>query len=202
MARFDPMVGYVGSLPSEYGAGQLVEVAPRLASKYPNLGLLIVGDGPGLSDLKKRADELRILDRCTFTGYIPFDEVPLCVNALDVGVSFLPPKLAVASEQKVRQYLACGKAVVVSPGGNDYFLAGSGLGSIVPAADLEGIASELDRWLSLTPVERREFARRASQYARENLSVGSSMARRLEVWMEALQLRQSVPPGQHRAEYV
>jgi glycosyltransferase involved in cell wall biosynthesis len=190
LAGLDPIMGYIGSVPSEYGAGQLVEVAPRLTSRYPNLGILVVGDGPGHSSLEKRAEELGIRDRCVFTGYIPFDEVPVCVNALDVGVSFLEPRLAVASEQKVRQYLACGKPVVVSPGGNDYFLAGSGLGSIIPAADLEGIAAQLDHWLSLTPVERSEFAHRASKYARDNLSVRASVARRLEIWNERLQLRQ------------
>lgn len=193
LTKFKPIVGYIGGFPSEFGARQLIEVAPCLVSKYPNLGLLIVGNGPGLSDLKKQADELQIGNHCVFTGYVPFDEVPVCANALDVGVSFLQPKHSAASEQKVRQYLACGKPVVVSPGANDYFLTSSNLGSIVQAADLEGIAAELDRWLSLTPDERGEFARRASEYARDNLSVEVALARRFEVWAERLQNEQRRP---------
>jgi len=192
LANFDPIVGYVGTRPSERGARQLIETAPQLLSKYPNLGLVIVGDGPGLSDLKKRAAELQIESHCLFTGYSPFDQVPTYCNALDVGVSInLRPDRYAAAELKVRQYLACGKPVVASPGSND-FLTTENLGSIAQAMDLEAIAAEFDRWLSLTPDERGEFARRASEYARDNLSVEVALARRFEVWAERLTRRQTM----------
>jgi glycosyltransferase involved in cell wall biosynthesis len=191
LTKFDPIVGYIGGLPSERGAKQLIEVAPRLLSKYPNLGLVIVGDGPGLGNLKKQSDQLQVGDHCVFTGYIPFHQVPSYVNTLDVGVSIsLRPDRYAASELKVRQYLACGKPIVVSPGSND-FVAVENFGSIVQPTDLEAIAAELDRWLLLTAAERGEFVNKATQYMRNNLSMEAAIARRFELWTERLQLRQA-----------
>lgn len=190
LTGFDPIVGYVGTLPWERGGLQLIEAAPRLLAKYPNLGLVILGDGQKLDTLKKRAHELQVENHCLFAGYVPFHKVPLYVNSLDVGVSIsLRPDRRAASELKVRQYLACGKPVVISPGSND-FVAVENLGSIVPPTDLEAIAAELDRWLSLTAGERAEFARKATEYMRDNLSMEAAVARRLELWTERLQLLQ------------
>lgn len=187
---FDPIIGYVGTRPWERGGMQLVEAAPRLLAKYPNLGLVILGDGRELETLKKRGHELGVEDHCLFTGYVPFDQVPLYINSLDVGVSIsLRDDRRAASELKVRQYLACGKPVVVSPGSND-FVAVKNFGSIVEPTDLEAITVELDRWLSLTVAERSEFSRKTTQYICHNLSMEAAVARRLNLWAERYSLRQ------------
>ncbi|UCC53237.1 MAG: glycosyltransferase, partial [Anaerolineaceae bacterium] len=110
LSSFNPIVGYVGTRPWERGGMQLVETAPCLLEKYPDLGLVILGDGDALDSLKEKAHELQVEDHCTFTGYVPFPEVPHYVNSLDVGVSIsLRSDRSAASELKVRQYLACGK---------------------------------------------------------------------------------------------
>jgi glycosyltransferase involved in cell wall biosynthesis len=183
--RFDPIAGYVGNVPHERGGRQLVEVAPRLLKLYPRLGILVLGDGEGVPGLARRADELDVAEHCVFTGHVPFERVPAYVNALDVGVSFLLPRSQVASEQKVRQYVACGKPVIATtPGGND-FVVREGLGSLVRYDDLDAIAAELDRWLSLG--ERAAFASRAVRYACEHLSVDQAVRQRLALWGERLE---------------
>jgi glycosyltransferase involved in cell wall biosynthesis len=190
LAKFGPIVGYVGTRPWERGGMPLIETAPQLLLKYPNLGLVILGDGAGLNDLKKRAHELQVQDHCVFTGYVPFHKVPLYVNSLDVGVSIsLRSDRQAASELKVRQYLACGKPVVASPGSND-FLTDSGLGSIVQPDDLADITAELDHWLGLSPDERGAFACRAKKYVQDNLSIEAAVAKRFELWTERLRSRQ------------
>ena len=132
----------------------LVEAAAVLSGKYPRLGVLIVGDGPGMEDLRTRARELGVEERCVLTGYVPFDRVPAHINSLDVAVSIseLDDRRA-ASELKVRQYLACGKPVVISPGGNE-FVGREELGSVVDPSDPDAIAEALDRWLALSPATR------------------------------------------------
>jgi glycosyltransferase involved in cell wall biosynthesis len=191
LAQFDPIMGYIGTRPWERGGWQLVEVAPRLLSKYPNLGLVILGEGKELDALKRRARELQVETHCRFAGYVPFDKVPLYVNSLDVGVSIsVREDRRAASELKVRQYLACGKPVVVSPGSND-FVAVENFGAIVQPMDLQGIAAACDRWLSLTAEERREFACKAVDYMRNNLALEAAITRRFALWTEQLRLRQS-----------
>lgn len=183
---FDPLIGYVGGRPAERGGRALVEAAARLSERYPRLGVLIVGDGPGMEGLRARAKELGVDERCVLTGYVPFDRVPAHVNALDVAVSIsqLEDRRA-ASELKVRQYLACGKPVVISPGGNE-FVAREGLGSVVDPADWDGIAEALDGWLRLSATECEAFAERAEAYMRRNLSMESAIARRFALWSERL----------------
>ncbi|MGE5251971.1 MAG: glycosyltransferase family 4 protein [Bacteroidota bacterium] len=186
LERYNAIAGYVGTRPWERGGMQLVEAAPRLLEKFPGLGIVILGDGSELDALKKRAAELGVSEHCVFTGYVPFEKVPSYINSLDVGVSInLRPDRSAASELKVRQYLACGKPVVLSPGSND-FVALQEFGSIVPPADLEAITGALERWLSLGPDERERFCARATAYMRQNLSIEAAIERRLDLWSEKL----------------
>lgn len=186
LTQFEPIIGYVGTRPWERGGMQLIDSAPQLLKKFPNLGIVILGDGNEVDTMKRKAGDLGVLDRCIFTGYVPFHQVPVYINSLDVGVSIsLRPDRFAASELKVRQYLACGKPVILSPGSNDFVIAKK-IGSVVQPTDLEAIAHELDRWLSFTVEERREFSRQTAQYMQDNLSIDAAVNRRLDLWSEQL----------------
>jgi len=187
LTQFDPIIGYIGSRPWERGGMQLIEVAPRLLSKYPNLGMVIIGEGKELEDMKKRAYELQVADRVRLDGYVPFDRVPIYINSLDVGVSIsLREDRRVNSELKVRQYLACGKPIVISPGSNE-FVVEENLGSIVQPTDIEDLAVKLDYWLSLSSDDREEFSQRTVGYVRAYLSMQASIGKRIDLWSARLQ---------------
>jgi glycosyltransferase involved in cell wall biosynthesis len=187
LTHFDPIIGYIGSRPWERGGMQLIDAAPGLLSKYPDLGVVIIGDGKELADMKERARILEVADRCRFEGYVPFDRIPLYVNSLDVGVSIsYRDDRRVNSELKVRQYLACGKPVVISPGSNE-FVVEEDLGSVVQPNDIHAIATEIDRWLSLSSDERETFSQRSAEYMRNNLSMEAAVSKRIELWSERLQ---------------
>jgi len=189
--HFDPIIGYVGSRPWERGGMQLIEAAPRLLSKYPNLGVVIIGEGKELEEMKQRAQVLKVAERCRFEGYVPFDKIPAYINSLDLGVSIsIREDRQVNSELKVRQYLACGKPVVISPGSNE-FVVGENLGSVVQPTDIEVITSEIDDWLSLTTDEIEEFSRRAVEFMRTNLSMEAGVSKRINLWGERLQVAKS-----------
>ena len=67
--------------------------------------------------------DLQVAERIRLEGYVPFEKIPQYVNSLDVGVSIsIREDRQVNSELKVRQYLACGKPVVISPGSNEFVL--------------------------------------------------------------------------------
>jgi glycosyltransferase involved in cell wall biosynthesis len=188
LEKFDPVIGYVGNLAYVRGGTQLVQVAPKLLERYPDLGVVILGVGEGHQSMIDLAHSLSVSDRCVFPGYVPFDEVPRYVNALDLGVSLLLPQHYAASEQKVRQYLACGKPVVASTPGSSDFIGDANLGSLVHYDDLESIAREIDRWLSLSEIERAAVSKRASRYAQDHLSVDQAVEQRLAIWNERLSL--------------
>jgi glycosyltransferase involved in cell wall biosynthesis len=183
---FDPVVGYVGSRPWERGGAQLIEAAARLVPKHPKLGVLIVGSGEPVAAMQRRAADLGLLERCRFAGYVPYRKIPLHVQSLDVGVSIsLAPERAMNSELKVRQYLACGKPIVISPGSNE-FVPAEGFGTVVEPEDLGAITAALERWLALAPAEREAFAKRTHAYMHEHLSMAAAIDRRLRLWAERM----------------
>ncbi|HOD36077.1 MAG TPA: glycosyltransferase family 4 protein [Syntrophales bacterium] len=183
--KFDPIIGYVGNHPLLRGGEHLIRVAPKLMQKYPSLGVLILGDDGGLERLKKIAVDLKVETNCVLPGLVPYDQVPSYINSIDVGVSILQSKEFGASEQKVRQYLACGKPVVATPGSNE-FIAEEQLGSLLNNDEFESIAHELDRWLSLDTHDRVKFSVRARDYAENHLSLKESVRNRLRYWSERL----------------
>lgn len=186
LTQFDPIIGYIGSRPWERGGMQLIESAPHLLKKYPNLGVVIIGSGIELEGMQERAEDLKIADRIRLEGYVPFERIPLYVNSLDVGVSIsLREDRQVNSELKVRQYLACGKPVVISPGSNE-FVVQENFGSVVQPSDIDAITTELDYWLSLPPEEREAFSRKAVDYMRTNLSMEAGVNKRIALWDERL----------------
>ncbi len=186
LERFDSLIGYVGSRPWERGGAQLIEAAARLAPRHPKLGVVIVGSGEPVAGMQRRAAELGIAERCHFAGYVPYRRIPLYVKSLDVGASIsLLPERAVNSELKVRQYLACGKPIVISPGGNE-FVVQQGFGSVVEPKDIDAITRALERWLTLAPDERDAFATRSARYMHEHLSMAAAIERRLRLWSERM----------------
>jgi glycosyltransferase involved in cell wall biosynthesis len=186
LAELDPIVGYVGSRPWERGGAQLLEAAARLVAKHPKLGVVIVGAGEPVAALQRRAAELGLAEHTRFAGYVPYRQIPLYVRSLDVGVSIsLAPERAMNSELKVRQYLACGKPIVISPGSNEFVPAG-GFGTVVEPEDLDAITAALERWLALAPAEREAFAKRAAAYMHEHLSMAAAIERRLQLWAERM----------------
>lgn len=187
--NFDPIIGYAGNLPYERGGLELLKAAPKLLRRHPNLGVVILGAGAGSDKLRELARTLRIEERCHLPGRVPYERIPTYVNSFDVGVSILRPQSQAASEQKVRQYVACGKPVVATTPGSNDFLAAEGLGSLVRHDDIEGIASALDRWLGLTERERELFEARALSYAEQHLSARNAVAARLELWGQRLDRR-------------
>jgi glycosyltransferase involved in cell wall biosynthesis len=191
----DPVIGYVGSRPWERGGMQLIEAAARLVGTYPRLGVVIVGSGKPVDEMKRRAADLGIAEHCHFAGYVPYRRIPLYVQSLDVGVSIsLRPERAMNSELKVRQYLACGRPVVLSPGSNE-FVETERFGTVVDPDDIEAISDALARWLGLTPSERAAFEQRAADYMARHLSMAAVIERRIDLWGERMgMLHPTAPP--------
>ena len=114
LEQFDPILGYVGGYPAERGGMQMLETASRLAKEYPRLGIVIVGDDSD-GRLRILARERGLGQRTVLPGVVPYDLVPGFVNCFDVCFALDRPERFLVtgnSYQKVRQYLACGKAVI------------------------------------------------------------------------------------------
>lgn len=110
-------VCFVGNLAPWQGVEYLIQAAPLILAKCPNVSFLIVGDGIMKDKLMDLGRNLEVLDKFFFTGSIPYEKIPLHINSSNVCVA---PFIVNRNEKiglsalKMYEYLACGVPVVAS----------------------------------------------------------------------------------------
>lgn len=82
-----PILMYVGRVAHEKNIGFLLHVAKELATKCPEILLVIAGEGPATTSLVHRASELKITGNVKFVGYLSRKKMLRhCYSAADVFV--------------------------------------------------------------------------------------------------------------------
>ena len=115
--ELDPSINYVcfvGNLAPWQGVEYLIQAAPLILSKCPNVNFLIVGDGIMKDKLIQLARNSDYFDKFVFTGSIPYEEVPLYINCSDICVLPKKPIKSGYSALKLYEYMACGKPIVAT----------------------------------------------------------------------------------------
>jgi glycosyltransferase involved in cell wall biosynthesis len=80
------VVGKIARLSPLKGHEQFLDAAEHIARLEPRAWFLLVGDGALRSDCEARVRALGIADRTVFTGLLRSEEVPACIQAMDVVV--------------------------------------------------------------------------------------------------------------------
>lgn len=112
------VVSYVGTLGGPHrGLDAVVNAMPAVIDRVPDARLLVVGNGQEYRcHLESLVSELDIDDHVTFTGRVPFDDVPSYIAASDVCL--VPHQLTGHTEttvpHKLFQYMAMSRPVVVT----------------------------------------------------------------------------------------
>lgn len=130
-------VCFVGHLAAWQGIEFLIYASPLILKKCPDAHFLIVGDGVMKDKLLEITSRLGLSEKFTFTGRIPYELVPLYINAADVCVApFINERNSKIglSALKTYEYLACGKPIVASSisGVKDLIEASGGGISVTP----------------------------------------------------------------------
>ncbi len=110
LAHNDKVMLFVGRIGREKSIDVLIRGLAQLGRKYSHIKLLLVGGGPGIPELQKQAKKLHVEDSVIFTGYIPWNHIPLVYKSSDMFV------LASISETQglvTVEALACGLPVIV-----------------------------------------------------------------------------------------
>ncbi len=145
-------VCFVGHLAAWQGVEFLIHASPLILEKCPDAHFLVVGDGVMKDKLLEITSGLGLSDKFTFTGRIPYERVPLYINAADVCVApFIKERNSKIglSALKTYEYLACGKPIVASsiPGVKD-LIEFSGGGISVTPENPEELSAAVVRLLS------------------------------------------------------
>jgi len=172
----DPGICYicfVGNLAPWQGIEYLVKAAPSILSRFPKCRFLIVGDGVMKNELLNLSRDLGVEDMFIFTGVVPYDRVPIYINASDVcAAPFIFARNAKIglSPLKLYEYMACGKPVVASniSGVSDALEASMGGIPVLP--ENPDALSEAVLKLLENPELRSKLGLKGLSYVTENYS--------------------------------
>jgi len=123
----------------------LFRAVAQIAPSYPQLRVLVLGQGGLEEELRALAERLSIQDRIQFAGFR--DDIAFCTQAFDIGV--LPSIDCDTSSFSLKEEMACAKPVVASNYGGLKEILNDGVeGFVVPAGTVEPIAACLRRLLN------------------------------------------------------
>ena len=159
-----PYIGTVSSLVPYEGIDDLLAAFELLAPRYPELRVLIVGDGSSLPSLKQQARRSGFADRIIFSGRVPREQARLFHLALDVFVVARKDLDVTRSVTPLKpvEALACGRPVVASRLGALQEIVTDGSNGLIAAPENpRDLAATLERLLDSE--ELRELLGRAGR---------------------------------------
>lgn len=166
-------VCFVGNLAAWQGVEFLIRAAPLILEKCPDVRFLVIGDGAVKNKLLEITSKLRLSEKIIFAGRVPYENVPLYINASDVCVApFIKGRNAKIglSALKTYEYLACGKPIVASSiSGVKELIELSGGGISVEPENPEELADAVVK-LILNEKTRTLMGEKGRKYVVENHS--------------------------------
>lgn len=78
---------YTGTISQRYGLDVALEALRILQAEMPDLRLLIVGEGPHLSELQQKTKAYGLEDRVLFRNKVPLEHIPELLTQCNVGIS-------------------------------------------------------------------------------------------------------------------
>lgn len=169
-----PVVGIVARLSPVKGHRFLLSAANELLKQYPNLQLLIIGDGPSEKEIVELVMKLG-LGNSVFIEESTID-TRLSLSVMDV---FVLPSVQEGLGLSLLEAMAAGVPVIGSNVGGVYSLIKDGYtGLLVPPQDPAVLAAALNRLLS-DKKNAMEMAARAKDFVREKFSL-NEMAQSVE----------------------
>jgi glycosyltransferase involved in cell wall biosynthesis len=160
-----PVVGKIARLFPLKGHADFLAAAARIAADRPDCWFLLIGDGILRRELEEMARRLSIADRTVFAGLVRPEDVPWCIQAMDVVVH---TSLREGIARVIPQAGAVGKPVVTYEldGAPEVVRAGSS-GFLVSAGDIESLAKRTLELLRDGAL-REELGSRGREFAAEH----------------------------------
>ncbi len=140
-----PVVGKIARLFPLKGHDQLMDAAPEIVKRVPDVRFFLIGDGILLEHLQKRASDYGILENFVFAGLIDRERIPEMISAMDVVVH---TSLREGLPRVLPQALAMGKPCVsFDIDGAPEVVINDKTGYLVEAYDNKGLAESVSRLL-------------------------------------------------------
>ena len=144
-----PLVIFVGRLVPEKGIGDLIRAVSYLDEPYPDISVMVVGEGPARYDAESLAADLGIAQRVHFVGWVAPELLPNYLKAADIFVG--PSKRAADGWVEaqgltfVEAMIAGTPVIATRSGGIGDIVRHEETGLLVPEGDPEAIARSVGR---------------------------------------------------------
>jgi glycosyltransferase involved in cell wall biosynthesis len=190
ISREARVLAIIGRLVREKGYFELFRASARLADRFPDFRLLVIGDAlasdhdDSTNDLRELVDALGIHARIIFAGQR--DDVPELLHASDV---FALPSYREGMPRSVIEAMAMALPAVVTDirGCREEVVDGE-TGFIIPARDDEALAERCGRLLA-DPDAARAMGRAGRSRARDLFSERVVFERQIEIYEELIRER-------------
>jgi 1,2-diacylglycerol 3-alpha-glucosyltransferase len=178
----DKVVISIGRLAPEKNWETLLRAAAHAYAQCPELRLVMIGEGPERENLERLAQELGVGERVTFTGVLPFDQVPVYLKAADV---FAFASITETQGLVTIEAMAAGLPVVAVNGSGTRDIVEAGKQGVLAANDPDSLAAALTGLLA-DPQKMRELGRNALQRAKE-FDIGKLSKQVVGVYEQAIE---------------
>ena len=179
-----PVVGKIARLFPLKGHDQLMDAAPEIVKRVPNVRFFLIGDGQLLEHLQKRAAEYGILENFVFAGLIDRTRIPEMISAMDVVVH---TSLREGLARVLPQSLAMGKPCVsFDIDGAREVVINDYTGYLVEAFDSVGLAEGVAKLLEDEEL-RRKFGENGRRHVDPNFRTEKMVADISEVYQMLLE---------------
>ena len=159
------VIVFVGSFQPYHRVDLLLRAFAKLP-KPNDAHLLLVGQGITSAESHKLAESLGLMDRITWTGAMPYDQIGALIAAGDIAV--MPATNDYGNPMKVYEYMALGKPVVAPDQPTITELATHEQDSLLfPKEDIDGLAAALNTLITNLELRHRLGAA-AGRIAQEN----------------------------------
>lgn len=172
----------VGRLAPEKNWDTLLHAFASVNARHQGLRLVLIGDGPAKETLEALAAELGITEHVTFTGSLPFDDVPCHLKAADI---FVFASVTETQGLVTIEAMAAGLPVVAVNGSGTRDIVEHGKQGLLVENDADALAKGIEQILS-NPHQMKRFGNHALKKA-EQFDVHALGKQMIRVYEQAIQ---------------
>ncbi len=181
--RYNPILGFVGRLSSEKGLTYLIKAMKNLVKEFPNILLLIVGDGGLLEELTQEAKALGLENNIRFLG--PRPDINEILGILDV---FVLPSLREGLPLVLLEAAAASLPIIATEvGGNKQVVTDGINGFIVKPGDVISLYNAIKQ-LIIDEGMRKEFGCKSFDLFINNFTIDKMIKEYETIYQDCLRL--------------
>ncbi|WP_405230012.1 glycosyltransferase [Lentisalinibacter sediminis] len=172
--------GTVSSLTPEKAINNAIQAIADCSEDYPNICLVIVGDGPQAEVLERLVDRCGARDRVFFAGRR--SDMSAVYGAMDI---FMLPSLVEGLPMALLEAMSSGLPVIATDVGDVRIAVDEQVGCLVQSGDVEALSSSI-RSLACDFERRTQLGRNARQRILTKFSSAIMTNRYLKLYKEML----------------